>query len=103
MLCMPSAPQVGNEFACCCSKILETVLASANVSLNVDVIARDDNAAVYNYCKKQEHQDLQGSSDAFVLREMQRVENWLHFNCYFVVVSSWWLSPHVESQQGRIT
>ena len=77
MLCMPSPPQAGNEFACCCSRFFKTVLQQV-YHFKVDVIAGDANAAAYKYYKRQEHQDLHDSSVAVMLREMQREVNTGH-------------------------
>ena len=74
----------------------------------VDVIARDAHAAAYKHCKKQEHQDLYGSSVAVMLRDMQREVNTGHpferkstnnhptqlhaaddLDCCFMAVLSW--------------
>ena len=41
----------------------------------VDVIAGDANAAAYKHCRNQECQDLNNSSVAIMLREMQREVN----------------------------
>ena len=73
----------------------------------VDVIVGDANAAAYKYYKRQEHQDLHGSSVEVLLREMQREVNTghpfgnrlhidystnnhpLHADCCFMAILSW--------------
>ena len=72
MLCMQSPPQAGNEFACCCSKFFKTVFQQV-YHFKVDVIARNGHRSSI-----QEHQDLDESSVAVMLREMQREVNTGH-------------------------
>ena len=73
MLCVPSPPQVGNEGACCCSRIFQNS-ASTGASLQGCCQCRRCQRCSIQVLQKA-RADLHNSSVAVMLREMQREVN----------------------------